>query len=182
MSQLFDLKEKKKFSFRSGKEEKISEEWYVKLQYSACSRNRYSIFGCCSLLFFNFHLSVISAFYQSKNYCYFYKYLRDQLNILQYCNFKLNVAGLCVIQNVSYHAVKKKINTCILFEKCILWYYADDLLLSEIFSELFSSPRGFKDISTAQLMLKRAHKMKPRKYSNKKVGKSRDKNYSSDVI
>ncbi|XP_040414240.1 leucine-rich repeat and IQ domain-containing protein 1 isoform X2 [Cygnus olor] len=55
MSQLFDLKEKKKFSFRSGKEEKISEEW------------------------------------------------------------------------------------------------------------------GFKDISTAQLMLKRAHKMKPRKYSNKKV-------------
>uniref|UniRef100_A0A8B9I5R7 Leucine rich repeats and IQ motif containing 1 n=1 Tax=Anser brachyrhynchus TaxID=132585 RepID=A0A8B9I5R7_9AVES len=45
----------------------------------------------------------------------------------------------------------------------------DDLILSEIFSELFSSPRGFKDISTAQLMLKRAHKMKPRKYSNKKV-------------
>eukprot|EP00075_Anas_platyrhynchos_P018086 XP_027307339.1 leucine-rich repeat and IQ domain-containing protein 1 isoform X9 [Anas platyrhynchos] len=68
VSQLFDLKEKNKFSFRSGKEEKISEEWYVKLQYSACSRNR-----------------------------------------------------------------------------------------------------GFKDISTAQLMLKRAHKMKPRKYSNKKV-------------
>uniref|UniRef100_A0A8C3J7A5 Leucine-rich repeat and IQ domain-containing protein 1 n=1 Tax=Calidris pygmaea TaxID=425635 RepID=A0A8C3J7A5_9CHAR len=31
---------------------------------------------------------------------------------------------------------------------------------------------GFKDISTAQLMLKRAHKMKPKKYSNKKLGKS----------
>ncbi|XP_035193922.1 leucine-rich repeat and IQ domain-containing protein 1 isoform X5 [Oxyura jamaicensis] len=68
VSQLFDLKERKKFSYRSGKEEKISEEWYVKLQYSACSRNR-----------------------------------------------------------------------------------------------------GFKDISTAQLMLKRAHKMEPRKYSSKKV-------------
>ncbi|XP_064897845.1 leucine-rich repeat and IQ domain-containing protein 1 isoform X5 [Columba livia] len=28
---------------------------------------------------------------------------------------------------------------------------------------------GFKDISTAQLMLKRAHKMKPKKYSNKNI-------------
>ncbi|NXF69756.1 LRIQ1 protein, partial [Ciccaba nigrolineata] len=36
-------------------------------------------------------------------------------------------------------------------------------------SKLFSSPRGFKDISTAQLMLKRAHKMKPKKYSNKNL-------------
>uniref|UniRef100_A0A8C0ED29 Leucine-rich repeat and IQ domain-containing protein 1 n=1 Tax=Bubo bubo TaxID=30461 RepID=A0A8C0ED29_BUBBB len=35
--------------------------------------------------------------------------------------------------------------------------------------KLFSSPRGFKDISTAQLMLKRAHKMKPKKYSNKNL-------------
>lgn len=31
MSQLSDWKEKKKFSFMSEKEEKISEEWYVKL-------------------------------------------------------------------------------------------------------------------------------------------------------
>uniref|UniRef100_A0A8C4U5Q3 Leucine-rich repeat and IQ domain-containing protein 1 n=1 Tax=Falco tinnunculus TaxID=100819 RepID=A0A8C4U5Q3_FALTI len=38
--------------------------------------------------------------------------------------------------------------------------------------KLFSSPRGFKDISTAQLMLKRSHKMKPQKYSNKNLGKS----------
>ncbi|XP_068523666.1 leucine-rich repeat and IQ domain-containing protein 1 isoform X4 [Anas acuta] len=35
--------------------------------------------------------------------------------------------------------------------------------------EKISEEWGFKDISTAQLMLKRAHKMKPRKYSNKKV-------------
>uniref|UniRef100_A0A663FFP4 Leucine rich repeats and IQ motif containing 1 n=1 Tax=Aquila chrysaetos chrysaetos TaxID=223781 RepID=A0A663FFP4_AQUCH len=42
----------------------------------------------------------------------------------------------------------------------------------EMFSKLFSSPRGFKDISTAHLMLKRAHKMKPRKYRNKNLGKS----------
>ncbi|XP_065599289.1 leucine-rich repeat and IQ domain-containing protein 1 [Cyrtonyx montezumae] len=34
--------------------------------------------------------------------------------------------------------------------------------------EKISEEWGFKDISTAQLMLKRAHKMKPRKYSNKK--------------
>jgi len=31
MTQLSDWKEKKKFSFMSEKEEKISEEWYVKL-------------------------------------------------------------------------------------------------------------------------------------------------------
>uniref|UniRef100_A0A672TWY1 Leucine rich repeats and IQ motif containing 1 n=1 Tax=Strigops habroptila TaxID=2489341 RepID=A0A672TWY1_STRHB len=37
--------------------------------------------------------------------------------------------------------------------------------------KLLSSPRGFKDISTAQLMLKRAHKMKPKKYSNINLGK-----------
>ncbi|XP_015713084.1 leucine-rich repeat and IQ domain-containing protein 1 isoform X2 [Coturnix japonica] len=35
--------------------------------------------------------------------------------------------------------------------------------------EKISEEWGFKDISTAQLMLKRAHKMKPRKYSNKNV-------------
>uniref|UniRef100_A0A8C4JXE7 Leucine rich repeats and IQ motif containing 1 n=1 Tax=Dromaius novaehollandiae TaxID=8790 RepID=A0A8C4JXE7_DRONO len=35
--------------------------------------------------------------------------------------------------------------------------------------KLFSFPRGFKDISTAQLMLKRAHKMKPKKFSNKNL-------------
>uniref|UniRef100_A0A8C6JZD5 Uncharacterized protein n=1 Tax=Melopsittacus undulatus TaxID=13146 RepID=A0A8C6JZD5_MELUD len=35
--------------------------------------------------------------------------------------------------------------------------------------KLLSSPRGFKDISTAQLMLKRARKMKPKKYSNKNL-------------
>ncbi|NXH84346.1 LRIQ1 protein, partial [Edolisoma coerulescens] len=33
--------------------------------------------------------------------------------------------------------------------------------------EKISEEWGFKDISTAQLMLKRAHKMKPKKYSNK---------------
>ncbi|XP_074936809.1 leucine-rich repeat- and IQ domain-containing protein 1 [Phalacrocorax aristotelis] len=33
--------------------------------------------------------------------------------------------------------------------------------------ERISEEWGFKDISTAQLMLKRAHKMKPKKYSNK---------------
>ncbi|KFP96013.1 Leucine-rich repeat and IQ domain-containing protein 1, partial [Leptosomus discolor] len=32
--------------------------------------------------------------------------------------------------------------------------------------EKISEEWGFKDISTAQLMLKRAHKMKPKKYSN----------------
>uniref|UniRef100_A0A669P8Q2 Leucine rich repeats and IQ motif containing 1 n=1 Tax=Phasianus colchicus TaxID=9054 RepID=A0A669P8Q2_PHACC len=35
--------------------------------------------------------------------------------------------------------------------------------------EKISEEWGFKDICTAQLMLKRAHKMKPRKYSNKNV-------------
>ncbi|PKU49681.1 leucine-rich repeat and iq domain-containing protein 1 [Limosa lapponica baueri] len=35
--------------------------------------------------------------------------------------------------------------------------------------EKISEEWGFKDISTAQLMLKRAHKMKPKKYSNKKL-------------
>ncbi|NXC50420.1 LRIQ1 protein, partial [Penelope pileata] len=35
--------------------------------------------------------------------------------------------------------------------------------------EKISEEWGFKDISTAQLMLKRAHKMKPRKYSDKNV-------------
>ncbi|NXY83904.1 LRIQ1 protein, partial [Alcedo cyanopectus] len=33
--------------------------------------------------------------------------------------------------------------------------------------EKISEEWGFKDISTAQLMLKRAHKMKPKKYNNK---------------
>ncbi|NXI60300.1 LRIQ1 protein, partial [Chloroceryle aenea] len=33
--------------------------------------------------------------------------------------------------------------------------------------EKISEEWGFKDISTAQLMLKRAHKMKPKKHSNK---------------
>ncbi|XP_065512520.1 leucine-rich repeat and IQ domain-containing protein 1 [Caloenas nicobarica] len=35
--------------------------------------------------------------------------------------------------------------------------------------EKISQEWGFKDISTAQLMLKRAHKMKPKKYSNKNI-------------
>ncbi|NXL09594.1 LRIQ1 protein, partial [Mesembrinibis cayennensis] len=35
--------------------------------------------------------------------------------------------------------------------------------------ERISEEWGFKDISTAQLMLKRAHKMKPKKYSNKNL-------------
>ncbi|XP_014818749.1 PREDICTED: leucine-rich repeat and IQ domain-containing protein 1 [Calidris pugnax] len=35
--------------------------------------------------------------------------------------------------------------------------------------EKISEEWGFKDISTAQLMLKRAHKMKPKRYSNKKL-------------
>ncbi|NWW53436.1 LRIQ1 protein, partial [Pedionomus torquatus] len=35
--------------------------------------------------------------------------------------------------------------------------------------EKISEEWGFKDISTAQLMLKRAHKMKPKKYSNKNL-------------
>ncbi|XP_032544794.1 leucine-rich repeat and IQ domain-containing protein 1 isoform X3 [Chiroxiphia lanceolata] len=35
--------------------------------------------------------------------------------------------------------------------------------------EKISEEWGFKDISTAQLMLKRAHKMKPKKYSNKSL-------------
>ncbi|NXA16280.1 LRIQ1 protein, partial [Sapayoa aenigma] len=35
--------------------------------------------------------------------------------------------------------------------------------------EKISEEWGFKDISTAQLMLKRAHKMNPKKYSNKSL-------------
>ncbi|NXD90846.1 LRIQ1 protein, partial [Chaetorhynchus papuensis] len=35
--------------------------------------------------------------------------------------------------------------------------------------EKISEEWGFKDISTAQLMLKRAHKMKPKRYSNKYI-------------
>ncbi|NXU78243.1 LRIQ1 protein, partial [Oreotrochilus melanogaster] len=35
--------------------------------------------------------------------------------------------------------------------------------------EKISEEWGFKDISTVQLMLKRAHKMKPKKYSNKNL-------------
>ncbi|NXX79904.1 LRIQ1 protein, partial [Urocolius indicus] len=35
--------------------------------------------------------------------------------------------------------------------------------------EKISEEWGFKDISTAQLMLKRAHKMKPKKYGNKNL-------------
>ncbi|NXM69079.1 LRIQ1 protein, partial [Serilophus lunatus] len=42
------------------------------------------------------------------------------------------------------------------------------LFLSEK-EEKISEEWGFKDISTAQLMLKRAHKMKPKKYSNKSL-------------
>ncbi|NXA78633.1 LRIQ1 protein, partial [Thryothorus ludovicianus] len=42
------------------------------------------------------------------------------------------------------------------------------LFLSEK-EEKISEEWGFKDISTAQLMLKRAHKMKPKKYSNKNL-------------
>uniref|UniRef100_A0A663MN70 Leucine rich repeats and IQ motif containing 1 n=1 Tax=Athene cunicularia TaxID=194338 RepID=A0A663MN70_ATHCN len=51
--------------------------------------------------------------------------------------------------------------------------------ICETFSKLFSSLRGFKDNSTAQLMLKRAHKMKPKKYSNKSLGKSTEYLFSS---
>ncbi|NXI14964.1 LRIQ1 protein, partial [Irena cyanogastra] len=42
------------------------------------------------------------------------------------------------------------------------------LFLSEK-EEKISEEWGFKDISTAQLMLKRAHKMEPKKYSNKSL-------------
>ncbi|NXJ09446.1 LRIQ1 protein, partial [Odontophorus gujanensis] len=41
--------------------------------------------------------------------------------------------------------------------------------LRSVKEEKISEEWGFKDISTAQLMLKRAHKMKPRKYSNKNL-------------
>ncbi|CAN8211192.1 unnamed protein product [Coccothraustes coccothraustes] len=47
------------------------------------------------------------------------------------------------------------------------WKEKKEVLFMSEKEEKISEEWGFKDISTAQLMLKRAHKMKPKKYSNK---------------
>ncbi|NWU31623.1 LRIQ1 protein, partial [Dyaphorophyia castanea] len=47
------------------------------------------------------------------------------------------------------------------------WKEEKQFLFMSEKEEKISEEWGFKDISTAQLMLKRAHKMKPKKYSNK---------------
>ncbi|KAM6301689.1 LOW QUALITY PROTEIN: leucine-rich repeat- and IQ domain-containing protein 1 [Podargus strigoides] len=49
------------------------------------------------------------------------------------------------------------------------WKEKEKLSLISKKEEKISEEWGFKDISTAQLMLKRAHKMKPKKYSNKNL-------------
>ncbi|NXA93910.1 LRIQ1 protein, partial [Melanocharis versteri] len=49
------------------------------------------------------------------------------------------------------------------------WKEKKKLLFMSEKEEKISEEWGFKDISTAQLMLKRAHKMKPKKYSNKNL-------------
>ncbi|NXC11393.1 LRIQ1 protein, partial [Orthonyx spaldingii] len=47
------------------------------------------------------------------------------------------------------------------------WTEKKKFLFMSVKEEKISEEWGFKDISTAQLMLKRAHKMKPKKYGNK---------------
>ncbi|NWR48054.1 LRIQ1 protein, partial [Regulus satrapa] len=49
------------------------------------------------------------------------------------------------------------------------WKEKKEFLFMSEKEEKISEEWGFKDISTAQLMLKRAHKMKPKKYSNKNL-------------
>ncbi|XP_041330348.1 leucine-rich repeat and IQ domain-containing protein 1 [Pyrgilauda ruficollis] len=49
------------------------------------------------------------------------------------------------------------------------WNEKKEVLFMSEKEEKISEEWGFKDISTAQLMLKRAHKMKPKKYSNKSL-------------
>ncbi|NXC34725.1 LRIQ1 protein, partial [Campylorhamphus procurvoides] len=49
------------------------------------------------------------------------------------------------------------------------WKEKEKFLFMSEKEEKISEEWGFKDISTAQLMLKRAHKMKPKKYSNKSL-------------
>ncbi|XP_050826071.1 leucine-rich repeat and IQ domain-containing protein 1 [Serinus canaria] len=49
------------------------------------------------------------------------------------------------------------------------WKEKKEVLFMSEKEEKISEEWGFKDISTAQLMLKRAHKMKPKKYSNKSL-------------
>ncbi|NXO68374.1 LRIQ1 protein, partial [Phainopepla nitens] len=49
------------------------------------------------------------------------------------------------------------------------WKEKNEFLFVSEKEEKISEEWGFKDISTAQLMLKRARKMKPRKYSNKSL-------------
>ncbi|KAJ7410317.1 leucine-rich repeat and IQ domain-containing protein 1 [Willisornis vidua] len=50
------------------------------------------------------------------------------------------------------------------------WKENQKILFMSEKEEKITEEWGFKNISTAQLMLKRAHKMKPKKYSNKSLG------------
>ncbi|NWT53216.1 LRIQ1 protein, partial [Erythrocercus mccallii] len=49
------------------------------------------------------------------------------------------------------------------------WKEKNEYLFTSEKEEKISEEWGFKDISTAQLMLKRAHRMKPKKYNNKSL-------------
>ncbi|NWR95684.1 LRIQ1 protein, partial [Furnarius figulus] len=49
------------------------------------------------------------------------------------------------------------------------WKEKEKFLFMSEKEEKISEEWGFKDISTTQLMLKRAHKMKPKKYSSKSL-------------
>ncbi|NXG05430.1 LRIQ1 protein, partial [Sakesphorus luctuosus] len=49
------------------------------------------------------------------------------------------------------------------------WKENEKILFMSEKEEKITEEWGFKDISTAQLMLKRAHKLKPKKYSNKSL-------------
>ncbi|NXC92586.1 LRIQ1 protein, partial [Certhia familiaris] len=49
------------------------------------------------------------------------------------------------------------------------WKGKKEVLFMSEKEEKISEEWGFKNISTAQIMLKRAHKMKPKKYSNKSL-------------
>ncbi|NWY42987.1 LRIQ1 protein, partial [Sylvia atricapilla] len=49
------------------------------------------------------------------------------------------------------------------------WKEKKEFLFMSEKEEKISEEWGFKDISTAQLMLKRAHRMKPKKYNNKSL-------------
>ncbi|NXK96712.1 LRIQ1 protein, partial [Formicarius rufipectus] len=68
-------------------------------------------------------------------------------------------------ENIHFRSRSGKGTTSQLYD----WKEKEKFLFMSEKEEKISEEWGFKDISTAQLMLKRAHKMKPKKYSNKSL-------------